>query len=102
MPLLPWYQEGPRVSPTARVAAPTASADAMMRSGTGALAGARGAQGNALALYRDAAMGNAPSVAEIEMRKAADQNVANQMALAASGRSGNLNEIPRPCGPQSR
>lgn len=57
-----------------------------------------GAQQDALGMYRDAAMGNGPSVAEAQMLVGADQSIANQTAMAAMGRSGNLGSIQRQAG----
>lgn len=49
-------------------------------------------------MYRDAAMGNGPSVAEQQMKAGADQAVANQMAMQAQGRGGNLGANMRAAG----
>jgi hypothetical protein len=50
--------------------------------------GSRGAQNDALSLQRGAALGSAPSQAEILGKSMADQGIASQMAMAASARGG--------------
>src|SRR5690606_36067945 len=49
-----------------------------------------GAQQDALGMYRQAALGQGPSVAELQMRQGGDQAIANAQTIAAQGRSGNL------------
>ena len=51
---------------------------------------AQQAQMGALGMYQDAAMGNGPSQAQAMMQAQGDRNVAQQMQLAAGGRSGNV------------
>lgn len=51
---------------------------------------ARNQQSQALDLQRQAALGNAPSQAEILGRQMADQGIASQMSMAASARGGAL------------
>lgn len=48
--------------------------------------GARTSQGDALGLMRSAAMGNAPSQAQIMMKQGNDQAIANQLSMAAGAR----------------
>lgn len=49
----------------------------------------------ALHEYRAAALGQRPSAAEALLQRQTDQNVANQMAMAAQGRGGNLGAMSR-------
>ena len=58
--------------------------------GGAGFASAQQDQQAALGMYQDAAAGNAPSVAEGLMQQGQDQAVANQMAMAAGGRTGNV------------
>lgn len=51
---------------------------------------AREGQADALAMQREAALGNAPSRAELLGRQMADQGLQSQMAMAASSRGGSL------------
>jgi hypothetical protein len=46
----------------------------------------RGSQADALAMMREAAMGNVPSVAQLQMKSGMDEGLRNQQALAASAR----------------
>lgn len=57
-----------------------------------------GAQQNALGMYEQAALGQGPSVAELQMRQGGDQAIANAAAIAAQGRSGNLGSMQRQAG----
>jgi hypothetical protein len=58
--------------------------------GGSALAGARGAQGQAMGLLGAAARGEGPSVAQTMLGQQNAQNVATQQAMAAQGGGGNL------------
>lgn len=58
--------------------------------GSGALAGARGAQGQALGMYTDMAQGNGPSLAQAQLAASGAQTVTDQQAMAAQARGGNL------------
>lgn len=58
--------------------------------GAGALAGARGAQGQALGMYTDMAQGNGPSLAQAQLAASGAQTVTDQQAMAAQARGGNL------------
>ncbi len=75
---------------------PQYNADAMgqfkgaAQGGANAYGADRGAQGQALGLYRDAATGGAPSAAEVQMQAGSDQAIANQISLGAAGRTGNI------------
>lgn len=51
---------------------------------------ARGSQSDALSMQRSAAMGEAPSRAEILGRSMADQGIQSQMAMGASARGGSM------------
>jgi len=51
---------------------------------------ARRSQEGALGMYRDAAMGQGPSQAQALMQAQGDRNMAQQMQMAAGGRSGNV------------
>lgn len=53
-------------------------------------ASARGQQQDALSMQRDAALGTAPSKAEILGRQMSDQGMASQLSMAASARGGGL------------
>lgn len=53
-------------------------------------AAARGQQQDALSMQREAALGSAPSRAEMLGRQMADQGLQSQMAMAASARGGSL------------
>lgn len=48
--------------------------------------GARGSQADALAMQRQAALGQTPSVAQLQMRQGMDDAIRSQQALAASAR----------------
>lgn len=78
---LPMFDEDPNMMPQFGEAA---------AGGMEAMNAARGQQNEALGLMRGAAMGQAPSEAEAMMAAANQQNVVNQMGMAAQGRGGNL------------
>src|SRR5688572_4655083 len=92
MPRLPYYDQNTRTPEfgTGGLGQFGQSTQAMAGSGGAALANARGAQGQALGMYQDMAAGNGPSVAQLQMQQGQDQAIANQMAMQAQGRGGNL------------
>lgn len=74
---------------TAAAATPGSYADSV-RQGMQDQKFSRNAQNDALSLQRNAAMGNAPSQAEILGRQQIDNGINSQMAMAASARGGPL------------